>query len=134
MGKATEPLHIAPRRQQQQQQQPTYDPPAPLLPPLPGENEAPNPEEVELPSAESVGVGDWIGGSSGIESIGSGTSGHGAMVPNTGLGGRGQGLGATAVGGEGNGGAGGGNGAAPVVVACMVRLTEAALSSVLFSR
>lgn len=61
-----------------------------------------------------------MGGSRGIESIGSGTSDRGAMVPNTGLGGRGQGVGATAVGGEGNGGGGGGNGGAPVVVACMV--------------
>lgn len=62
-----QPLHIAPRRHDQPSQLQTlasYDPPAPLLPPLPAEKETPRAEVFETRRKEvaSGGGRDLAGG------------------------------------------------------------------------
>lgn len=137
-GAPAQPLHIAPRRHDQPSQLETlasYDPPAPLLPPLPAEKETPRVEVFETrrketasgggkdlagsrPREGAVGVGR---GSRGQEATGVRGGGGGGGGPG---GGRGEGVSASLASG---GIVGGDAGAAAVVVACLVRRGGAGL-------
>ena len=130
-GATAQPLHIAPRRHDQPSQLETlasYDPPAPLLPPLPAEKETPRVEVFETRRKEATsGGGKDLTGSrprEGVVGVGRGSRGQEAAgVRGGGGAGRGEG-------GRGGGGSdslasggivGGDAGAAAVVVACLVR-------------
>lgn len=127
--KVPQQLHIAPRRNHQQQALPatTYDPPAPLLPPLPRE-EPPPPTAIKVEKnwGDNASPRDLAGGPSfrddapgEMAAVG---GGRGVSAGNGGQGGRGRG-GAPSL-DKGGGGNPGEDGAGSVVVACLVSFPQ----------